>query len=126
MEKMRISASKYTPEIIYDPATYTLSIEGESWPENAFDIYMPLLEKLEAYFRKPGQSLKVDVMLDLMNTSSRIMYRELINLLQRAHDEGHSVEMKWFYQAGDEDMQEDWEELMEDCSLPYHIVEREE
>ncbi len=126
MDKLYIEATKYSPEIIFDPSGGTLSIEGESWPENAVDIYMPLLNALQDYFGQGKRSLKVSIGLEMMSTSSRIMYRELINTIQSAHEFGHDVKIIWFIYPGDTDKQEEWEEMMEDCTLPYSILEREE
>lgn len=124
MDKYEVMATKTTPYILLDPQSGELLLAGESWPENAMDVFHPLFEKLDEYFALDKEQLRVEVKLDYHNTSSQKMMRELIFRLQHAQDSDKNVILNLYYLDGDTDMMEDWEELMDDMSLDYHILER--
>ena len=43
---LEIEATSSTPRIGYEDETHTLSISGESYPENSFEFYAPVFEWL--------------------------------------------------------------------------------
>ncbi len=126
MEKYRVEATKYTPLIDFDPVAGTLLIEGDSWPENAVDVYRPLLEVLEEYFESGKLSLDVVLKLDYMNTCSSRMMIDIIGQLQSYHDTGLSISLAWYYPAGFPDQKETCEMFLEDVTFHHSIAEMKE
>jgi len=45
---VKIERTKHTPEIIIDEDGLNIEIRGVSMPENTFDFYVPIIEKIEA------------------------------------------------------------------------------
>jgi hypothetical protein len=124
MDKYEVIATKTTPYILLDPHAGELLLSGESWPENAMDVFHPLFEKLDEYLESGKEDLRVEVKLDYHNTSSQKMMRELIFRLQRAQESAKNIALNLYYLDGDTDMMEDWEELMDDITMNYRILER--
>lgn len=124
MDNLIIAATKYSPLISFTPAEQYLRIEGESWPENAMETYAPLIHKLSEYFRPAKQSLKIELLIEGLNTSSQKMILEIFSQLQGYHAEGHQIELTWYYPQDDEELKESWEMLLEDVLFPYKFIEQ--
>jgi len=122
VDKYIREATKYTPLIELHPRDQYLLIRGDSYPENALETYEPLLLKLEEYFQQHG-NLRIDFLIDFLNTSSSKMMTELIAVLQRYHEKGNKIDLKWYYPDGDTELKESWEMLLEDATFPYSVCE---
>lgn len=123
MENYIIPATKYTPRIEFNYDESILRIEGDSYPENAMDVFQPLILKLEDYFCDSMQSLRIDLMIDYLNTSSSKMMTDIICRLQGYHIAGHGIQLNWYYPAGDIDLRETCELFLEDVAFTYSIIE---
>jgi len=124
VDNLIIAPSKYTPLISFIPAEQYLRIEGESWPENAMETYAPLIQKLSEYFSQATQSLKVELLIEGLNTSSQKMILEIFSKLQGYYAEGHQIDLSWYYPQDDEELKESWEMLLEDVLFPYKFIEQ--
>jgi len=122
MENYIIPQTKYTPLIELHYQDKFLRIYGDSYPENAMEIFQPLINKLDEYFKQPQQSLVVDLRIDYLNTSSTKMMTDMLSKLQSFHDAGHSIKLSWSYPEGDIDCQESCEMYLEDATFPYSIT----
>jgi hypothetical protein len=118
-----VPASKNTPFICFDPGAGKLVITGESYPENAIDLFSPLFNKLDEYFTDESSGLNAEIRIDYQNTSSQKMMLELISRLQEAHDSHKPISLKLLYQDGDIDTIALWEVIMEDMTLDYQIIQ---
>lgn len=118
MENLKIEASKYTPEIILDKDSGTISIIGKSYPENTFEFYEPVIQWIENYF-KSTTNKKTILNLEIIyfNSSSSKLFFDLFDLVEEQKD-NFDIEINWIYdeenesalEAG-EDFKEDFEEL---------------
>lgn len=126
MEHFIIPATKYTPLIDFHFGNKLLKIEGESYPENAMDTFQPLIEKLDLYFGDGKKELTIELSIDYLNTSSSKMVTDVITKFQSYHDDGHVLNLTWFYPLGDYDGKENGELFLEDASFPYQISEASE
>ena len=48
METISIQQTGSTPQVLFDPLTSTLRLLGESYPENSFDFYTPVVSWLKS------------------------------------------------------------------------------
>lgn len=123
MESYIIPATKYTPRIELNYQDHYLRLEGDSWPENAMDVYQPLLDKLEEYFATPQQSLSIELFMEYLNTSSSKMMDDIFRKLQSYFEQGHKIQLQWFYPEGDLECKDKCEFLLEEAHFPYAITE---
>ncbi len=121
MENFIITHTKYTPQIELSFKDRYLRITGDSYPENAMEVYQPLILKLETYFEAPAQELQIEFNFDFVSTSSKKMLTDIIGILQGYHDAGHQIKLTWFFPEGDLDWQEQCEMFLEDASFNYNI-----
>lgn len=126
MIPLHVEATKTTPEVRFDPNAGMLSISGQSYPENAFKFYEPLLSWLDDYLNKMNQDTIVSIELHLpyINTSSTKCFMILLEKLDKAFADGKAVEVRWFYNEENEAEQECAEEFKEDLNLPFLILPR--
>ncbi len=121
MEVLDIAETLSTPKILYDAPAGTLELSGESYPENSFEFYMPLMSWLEKNLGEIG-SLRVDVKLSYMNSSSVKCMLDILDILKEKASRGAQVSIRWYYDRGNSRALELAEEFGEDVGLPFTIV----
>lgn len=123
MERLFLKDSKSTPYVDFDADKDILIIKGQSYPENAFLFFKPLLEWLKEYLAgKVGQDVRVEVSLTYTNTSSSKCIMMILDLLEEAADQGVNVNLKWICNKDNEYEQECAEEFKEDYTFPFEII----
>lgn len=78
MEKVYFEESDKSPGIILDPEERLFQFSGNSRPENVRDVYYPVIEFLEKYFKNVLTSNNQDEKYDL-NLSLNILTPALQN-----------------------------------------------
>ncbi len=128
MDKLSIVATKSTPEIVFDPISGLLSISGQSYPENAYKFYEPLLNWLEDYLiiMQEDTTVLIDLHLPYINTSSTKCFMMLLEKLDNAYLTGKKIQVQWRYNVDNESELECAEEFKEDLSIPFQIIPKEE
>ncbi len=128
MEILKVDATRSTPEIVFDSANNTLSIKGQSYPEDAFGFYEPLFKWIDQYLEQLNEeaTVLIDFTLPYINTSSSKCIMMLLEKLEEAYTSGKKVTLNWYYTADNDSELECAEEFQEDLSLPFNIVPREE
>ncbi|SMC19161.1 protein of unknown function [Andreprevotia lacus DSM 23236] len=124
MNDLHIPASQSTPEIRTDSAAGTLLMRGDSYPENSFELFSPLLGWVQRYLAETVQPLVLNLHLLYLNTSSVKVMMEIFDNLEEAHAGGRTVSVNWHYDQENERVAELAEEFKEDCSFPFNIVQQ--
>ncbi|HLN20352.1 MAG TPA: DUF1987 domain-containing protein [Bacteroidales bacterium] len=115
MEKLYISASQNTPEIILAPAEYTYSITGVSSPEDVRAIYYPVIEWFNKFTGEIRDGLavftvtnplKLKIALEYFNSSSAKFLYDIFNQLKNMRASGIPVIIEWHYHEDDLEMME--------------------
>ncbi|MBI4742395.1 MAG: DUF1987 domain-containing protein [Betaproteobacteria bacterium] len=122
MNDLNIAATSMTPAIVATWDAGRLRFEGDSYPENSFDFFRPVVGWLNAYLREETRPLLMEVRLAYLNTSSVRVMMDLLDLLEEAYGNGRGVSLTWFYEAGNERAAELAEEFKEDCTFPYVVT----
>ncbi|TVY07701.1 DUF1987 domain-containing protein [Paenibacillus cremeus] len=127
MNSIRLEGTKSTPQVIFDAELRVLELSGQSYPENSFAFYDPLLQWAEQFLAQAGkQEIAVKLDLRYMNTSSSRCILMLLEKLNQAYLNGAGVEVHWHCFAENESEAECAEEFQEDLEMPFHIVMKEE
>lgn len=120
MESLHIQQTKTSPEVILDTEQGLIEIIGESYPENAIAFYKPVFDWLNAMMNSKSQ-VQVKFQLDYFNTNSSKVIMDILDSLQKYHDQNGKVKVLWLYKEDDDDMQETGEEFSSDLSLPFEL-----
>lgn len=128
MENFYLEETPKTPEINLNAQTGKFTISGRSIPENSIEFYKPMFDWLDGYVKEANSSTNVDVKLEYFNTSSSKCLVEVFRRLEEIKSNGNDIEVNWFYEEDDEDMQESGEDFKEIINLPIkmNILEEED
>ncbi|MPS28891.1 biofilm regulation phosphoprotein SiaC [Pigmentiphaga sp.] len=122
MSNLSITGSQSTPAISGDWNAGILTMTGDSYPENSFDLFNQVIDWVEHFLADGKRPLSLELHLLYLNTSSVRAIMDVFDLLDDAHAEGHPVSVNWHYDRRNERVAELAEEFKEDCSFPFAIV----
>lgn len=125
MNDLAITATQSTPQVSARAETGVLEMRGDSYPENSFQFFSPVVAWIEEYLASSQQALNLELHLLYLNTSSVKVVMDILDMLEEAHAQGRSVSVSWFYDAENERIAELAEDFKEDCSFPFAIVLQE-
>lgn len=123
MDNIQISGTSKTPDVSFDANTGKLEISGRSIPENSYQFYEPLLSWLDNYSGQPKDNTMLTFKLDYFNTSSSMYILGILKKLEKLYLAGHKANVKWYYDADDEDMLQTGEDLKQIVKIPIDMVE---
>ena len=121
--KLAIAASQSTPSVTADWELGLLRMQGDSYPENSFEFFGPIIGWLERFLQAPpAPLLRLELRLVYMNTSSVKAMMDIFDLMEDAHQRGIPVCVDWYYDPRNERVMCLADEFREDCSFPFQIA----
>lgn len=134
MELLNIKAGEFTPEVILDPVDRKFEFKGISRPENAISFYTEVynwfadyestLKKI-VYAGQDKFNLTCTFYFTYFNSASAKMIYTILEILKGIKRLGFGLTINWYYDAGDDQMREDGEELSEAIELMFNLIEAE-
>ena len=121
MDDLSIPGTQSTPDIRSDRIAGRLAMRGDSYPENSFELFGPVITWIERYLQSATGPLTVDLHLVYLNTSSIKAMMDIFDLLEAANARGRTVAVNWYYDSRNERVGELAAEFKEDCSFPFAI-----
>ncbi|MGU3360547.1 DUF1987 domain-containing protein [Methylobacterium sp. M6A4_1b] len=124
MDRIQLAATDRSPRVDFDFATGHLSLQGESYPEDAAAFFGPLLQALRTYLtHASGPPIVFEVALAYFNSSSAKALMNLFMPLEDAAEQGRSVTVRWRFADGDETIEEAGEDFAGDfCHARFEMV----
>ena len=126
MKSLDVEATKSTPKINFDIDKKVLSIEGQSYPEDAAKFYQQIFEWIRRYLADETKSTTVELKVSYMNTSSSKCMMTMLDMLEEAYKKGKQITVNWRYDTDNEMAYECGLEFEEDLKLPFNIIEENE
>ena len=102
MDNLNLSQTASTPAILADWDKGLIQMTGDSYPENSFELFQPLIDWVEAYLANAGQPLHLELSLVYLNTSSIRSMMDIFDQLEVAHNKGMVVSARWTYDVVNE------------------------
>ena len=131
MEALIIEKTEFTPQVILDSKSFKFEISGESRPENTGKFYEPIIKWLEQYesilfwqknnFAKQTRTI-FEFRLEYFNSTSAKYIMDVLNVLNKFHNSGFDIQVKWFYDELDTDMKESGEEFAMLVKVPFEFT----
>lgn len=119
---MKINSTSYTPAVFYNENENLFLIEGRSFPENAKDFYIPIIEWILTNPFKSEITYKIN--LEYFNTaSSKFILESLYAFEKIMKEENIKVVVEWCFAAGDDDMKEAGSEFKQIVTIPFILKE---
>jgi hypothetical protein len=119
---LNIAATQSTPSIEASRSTGVVTVRGDSYPENSFQFFAPIIDWIEEYLAASSEPLRFDLYLLYLNTSSVKSVMDIFDLLEEAHGNGREVRVCWYYHQDNARIADLAEEFKEDCTFPFEIV----
>ncbi len=94
-------------------------VRGISIPENTVDFYHGLIFSLREYSKNPQAKTTLRLGLEYFNTSTSVIILKLLNSLECA--EGSDVEVIWYYEKDDIEMEEVGLDFQEMTSITFKL-----
>ena len=116
MTDLHIDATSRTPAVTLDTAAGSLTIKGESYPEDVTAFYAQLTSALDEFFSGDAAGLTTQIKLTYFNSSSARALMELLELLDDAADRGATVKVDWFCDPDDDITREFAEDIAAEVS----------
>ncbi len=122
MDALDIQGTNDTPKVILDPENDIFEISGRSLPEDVVSFYQPILDWLEEYKEHPLEYTEFVFRYIYFNTATSKLIQDVLIKLEELYEAGNNVQVMWFYEEDDEDMQDAGEEFMETVDVPFELL----
>ncbi len=121
MDSLFLEKTKSSPAIAFNSNSGILEMSGESYPENSYEFYKPILlwvSRFCAHF--PGE-IVFNCRISYLNTGSTKSMMDIFDLFEDRFRRGLQVQVNWYCDSENERAVENAEEFMEDVSFPFVI-----
>ncbi len=122
MENFLIRGTARTPEVDFNIDGRIL-IKGRSIPEDAGLFYNHLYSWIFRYCMNPRPETIVNLELEYMNSGSAKSLLQILRELSNVRQNGSVLLINWFYELGDEDMQEKGEYFESILKTDFNFIE---
>ncbi len=122
MNTLEITQTPSTPEVRADGGQGRVFMAGDSYPENPFEFFQPIIDWIETFLDNSDRPLSFDLELVYLNTSSIRAMMDIFDRLEESHQGGRPVSVHWSYDPENERVGELAEEFKEDCTFPFTIA----
>ncbi|HEY9122799.1 MAG TPA: DUF1987 domain-containing protein, partial [Bacteroidales bacterium] len=124
MDNIIITADKdtpYFPSVTFDAEKGECTIAGESYMEDCYKFYTPLIDWLTEYCNT-HTAIVFNFKLYYFNTQSSRMVLKIIEVLMHFKEKGGNPEINWFYYESDPDMIDEVEDFKRESGLEINLV----
>lgn len=122
MNNYFVKPTKSSPEVNFDASSGVLRMVGESYPENSFEFYAPLMAWLQEFLNTSSASVLLVLQLSYINTGTVKCLLDIFDQLEEAAGNGRAVRISWYYDPGNERALETGEEFAEDLKVPFELI----
>lgn len=123
MEDLFLKKTFNSPEVEFVSSTGELNIEGRSIPEDPGEFFERLIDWMNEYFLNPAENTVMNIKLEYINSGSSKYMLELLRILKINNDNGRDVLVKWYYEEGDESIEELGQHYEQTMQIPFEIIE---
>ncbi|GAB4231304.1 MAG: DUF1987 domain-containing protein [Ekhidna sp.] len=121
MNAIKLRPTSTTPAVYLDLSKGIFKMYGRSSPENSLKFYEPVKNALASEIKT--EKLDVRIKMEYFNTSSSKCIYDILKEIKTLKDSGINVDVRWYYDQYDEDMQEAGEDYSDLLDLPFELIE---
>ncbi len=123
MDDLFLTRTNNSPEVQFHAATGECNIEGRSIPEDPGEFFDKLIDWLNEYFKNSQEETVMTIKLEYINSGSSKYMLEVLRILKINHEEGKKVKVKWYFEEGDESIEELGQHYEQTMQIPFEIIE---
>lgn len=109
--------SPYYPAVDFNVETGVCQISGESYMEEAYKFYLPLIDWIRSYTTDERRPIIMNFKLSYFNTSSSRLILDIMDMLKKYQESGGDVQICWFYDTNDPDAKDEVEDFEMESGL---------
>lgn len=121
MDNLNLEQTKSSPAVHFDSATGILEIAGESYPENSYEFYKPVLQWLSRFCANFNGPIVFNCRISYLNTGSTKSMMDILDLFEERYHKGQAVSVNWYCDSDNDRAIETAEEFKEDVTFPFEI-----
>ena len=118
---MIIEGTKNTPSVLIESGV--LEIKGRSIPEDAFEFYSPILNKIQSDLPFSSDRTEIRFHLEYINSGSKKFLSNILGLLDQLYLKGMDMIVYWHYDYDDDSMYELGNDYRTLVQIPFHVIE---
>ena len=122
MDKLILTGTQDTPNVILDKDENKFQFSGKSLPEDVKEFYSPIIQWIEEYAKTPNAQTTIEFKMEYFNAASSKIILDILTRLETMVKNGTNVEVHWYYQTDDEDMQEAGEAYADIIEVPIKLI----
>jgi hypothetical protein len=115
------SETPYFPEVNFNYNTGVCELIGESYMEETYKFYSPIIEWLNDYI-KHQKSIVFNFKLTYFNTSTSRIILDILDILRVYLNDGGQVEINWYYKEDDPDMIYEVEDFQNETDVKINLI----
>jgi hypothetical protein len=128
MKSLKISPTRFTPKVLFDPKKLQLEIQGYSLPENAEEFYTPVMECLSSWqgncLIDDNEFFHLVFKIDYLDTGSLKKFVSITNLLSNSLQDSDHLQIDWYYHSQDSHLKQIGKDLSGAVNLPINFFEQ--
>jgi hypothetical protein len=117
------SDTPYYPEVAFNVETGICEISGESYMEEAYKFYAPLLDWVKEYLSNEGNDITLNFKLIYFNTSSSRLIVDFLDTLRKFKEDGKQVIVNWYFDPDDPDVKDEVEDFEIESGMDIELIE---
>jgi hypothetical protein len=120
-----VKDAPYYPSVNFNVETGICEISGESYMEETFKFYSPLLDWIKHFLKESGKPLILNFKLTYFNTNSSRLILDILEIAKKNKETGKKILVNWFYDPGDPDMVDEVEDFQVESGLEINLIAQE-
>lgn len=125
MKSLIIEASSetpYYPAVNFDGSNGVCEISGESYMEESYKFYTPLINWIRTYSSEFKKPITLNIRLSYFNTSSSRLILDMLDLLRKYKDSGGNAQVNWYYDPEDPDVKDEVEDFEIESGIDIQMI----
>jgi hypothetical protein len=122
MKILSLEPDQLSPGILFNKDTGNFRIFGVSCPEDAVEFYDPIFNWIEEYIETPPENTTLDFEMEYYNSVSAKIFLMIMLKFEELSDSGYNVKVRWFFEEGEDDLEEAGEEFENIVDLDFELI----
>jgi len=123
LEALRIEPTFATPAIVMDADNGIFRISGNSYPEDPWTVYVPVIDWFKKYTEHPLPRTVFEFKFMYFSTASTQLIFELFRMLEEIFNNKYEVLVRWYYSADNDEIHENGIDFSNLFEMPFEVVE---
>ena len=111
----------YFPDVYCDYQTGVCELIGESYMEETYKFYTPIMEWLNDYISE-RKHIVFNFKLTYFNTSTSRIILDLLDILREYKKDNGNIEINWYYRENDPDMVYEVEDFQNEADVKITLI----